>query len=36
MEGLEIVVPELYQISMAVTARRYTVLHWNPPISISE
>jgi len=35
MAGQEIVVQELYQISMALTARRYPALCWNAPISIS-
>jgi hypothetical protein len=35
MAGLEIVVLELYQISMALAAQRYSALHWSAPISIS-
>jgi len=34
MVGLEKVVLELYQISLALTARRHPAMHWNAPISI--
>jgi hypothetical protein len=34
MAGQEIMVLELYQISLALTARRHPALHWNAPISI--